>query len=145
MEPFLTLLREHAYDPRARPTAALDEALGRLDRILARLAQALKVEYIGPYVGIGAGREAFCLAVRAHRETADAEVWAARVCSAGPHQALQARWSFSSVARLRKPILVGALPQFLAGYSAAVMAASQADTRAGRRLRELAHALSPDP
>lgn len=145
MEPFLTLLRDHARDSQARPTAALDEALGRLDRILFDLAHALKVEYIGPYVGIGAGREAFCLAVRAHKETADGEVWAARVCSAGPHQALQPRWSLSSVARLRKPILVGALPQFLGGYYDAVAAASLADTRPGRRLRELAHALSQDP
>ena len=145
MESFLSVLHDQARDPQRRPDKALDDALARLSRILAQLAPALAVEYRGPFVGLGAGREAFCLAVRAHEEAPGTAVWAARVCSAGPHRGLGAHWDLAAVSRLRKPVLAHALPEFLAGYYAAVAAAGKADTSAGRRLLALAQALSPGP
>ena len=141
MESFLIVLRDQAGDPRRRPDKALDDALARLDRILSQLAPALAVEYRGPFVGIGAGREAFCLAVRAHDEGPNGVVWAARVCSAAPHRGLAAHWGLAAVARLRKPLVAQALPAFLAGYHEAVTAAARADTAAGRRLLALSQAL----
>lgn len=141
VEPFLAVLRHHAYDPGARPDPALDEALARLGGVLAHLAGALEVEYVGPFVGLGAGREAFCLAVRAHEEAPGVRVWGARVCSAAPHRGLAAHWDLGAVARLRKPVLARALPGFLSGYYSAVQAAAKADTKAGRRLLTLVAAL----
>ncbi len=138
------VLRDQARDPDRRPDRALDDALARLSRILAQIAPALEVEHRGPFVGIGAGREAFCLAVRAHEEAAGTTVWAARVCSADPHRGLAAHWDLACVSRLRKPILARALPEFLAGYHAAVASAHKADTGAGLRLRALAEALGAD-
>ncbi|MHB8254766.1 MAG: hypothetical protein ACYDEV_13955 [Acidiferrobacter sp.] len=144
MEPFLVTLRDWARTPRSMPDAALDDALGRLSRILAQLALGLEVEYVGPFVGIGAGRQAFCLAVRPHTEAPGIQVWGARVCSAEPHLGLRAHWDMASVARLRKPVLAQALPAFLAGYYQAVVLAHKADTRPGHRLRELTQALGTD-
>lgn len=144
MEAFLVVLRDHAQGPDRRPDKALDDALARLDRILAQIAPALEVEYRGPFVGIGAGRGAFCLAVRPHEEAAGIRVWAARVCSADPHRGLAAHWELARVSRLRKPILARALPEFLSGYHAAVAAARKADTGAGLRLLALAEALGAD-
>lgn len=144
MESFLMVLRDCARDPERRPDKALDDALARLGRILGQIAAALEVEYRGPFVGIGAGREAFCLAVRAHEEAAGTTVWGARVCSADPHRGLAAHWELDRVSRLRKPILARALPEFLAGYHTAVAAAHKADTGAGQRLLALAEALSED-
>lgn len=144
MEEFLVTLRRHAGGPALRPDARLDDALARLDGVLARLAHTLAVEYVGPYVGLGAGREAFCLAVRAHTEAPGVQVWGARVCSAEPHASLRAHWELARVARLRKPVVAQALPAFLAGYYKAVAEAGKGDTRSGRRLRELTDALSAE-
>jgi hypothetical protein len=141
VESFLIVLRDQARDPSRRPDEALDDALARLSRILSQLAPALEVEYRGPFVGIGAGREAFCLAVRAHEEGPNTSVWAARVCSAAPHRGLAAHWDLAAVSRLRKPLVAQALPAFLAGYHEAVAGAARADTAAGRRLLALAQAL----
>jgi len=141
MEPFLVTLRDQARTPRPRPDDALDDALARLSHVLSQLALALEVEYVGPFVGLGAGRKAFCLAVRAHTEAPSVQVWGARVCSADPHAGLRAHWDLAHVARLRKPVLVQALPAFLAGYYQAVVAADKGDTRSGRRLLELSQAL----
>ncbi|WP_297362433.1 hypothetical protein [Acidiferrobacter sp.] len=144
MESFLMVLRDWARDPHRRADEALDDALVRLSRILAQLAPALEVEYRGPFVGIGAGREAFCLAVRAHTEDVGTTVWAARVCSAAPHRGLAAHWDLAAVSRLRKPLVAQALPAFLAGYHEAVVAAARAESAAGRRLRALSQALDPN-
>lgn len=141
MEPFLVTLRDQAKAPRLVPDGALDDALVRLGHILAQLAEALEVEYIGPFVGLGAGREAFCLAIRAHTEAPGVQVWGARVCSAEPHSGLRANWELARVARLRKPVLAQALPPFLAGYYQAVVAADKGETGPGRRLLELSQAL----
>ena len=145
MEEFLVTLRRHASPPGVKPDAGLDDALTRLSGVLDRLAGALAVEYVGPYVGLGSGREAFCLAVRAHTEAPGVQVWGARVCSAKPHAGLRAHWELARVARLRKPVVAQALPAFLAGYYQAVIKAGKADTRPARRLLELSEALSAVP
>ena len=144
MESFLIVLRDQARDPKRRPDRALDDALARLSHILSQLAPALGVEYRGPFVGIGAGREAFCLAVRAHAEGPHDPVWGARVCSAAPHRGLAAHWDLAAVSRQRKPLVAQALPAFLAGYHEAVVAAARAESAAGRRLRALSQALEPN-
>ncbi len=142
MEEFLITLRRHAGAPGLKPDVGLDDALVRLGGVLAQLAQALAVEYVGPYVGLGSGREAFCLVVGAHTEAPGMQIWGARVCSAQAHASLRAHWELARVARLRKPVVAQALPAFLAGYYQAVVQAGLADTRPGQRLRELSEALS---
>lgn len=142
MEEFLVTLRRHAQAPDLKPDAGLDDALGRLGSVLAQLAQTLGVEYVGPYVGLGSGREAFCLAIRAHTEAPGVQIWGARVCSAEPQAGLRAHWELARVARLRKPVVAQALPAFLAGYYQAVVLAGKAKTRPGQRLRELSEAVS---
>ncbi|HUW98512.1 MAG TPA: hypothetical protein VMV40_06685 [Acidiferrobacter sp.] len=141
MEPFLVTLRDGAQAPAAGEDLAQDDALAQLSRVLSQLAAALEVEHVGPFVGVGAGRLAFCLAIRAHTEAPGVQIWGARVCSAEPRSGLRAHWDLARVARLRKPIVVQALPAFLAGYHQAVVAAGKGDTRPGRRVAELAHAL----
>ncbi|MDA8389909.1 MAG: hypothetical protein M0Z76_04115 [Gammaproteobacteria bacterium] len=144
MEPFLKILRDRAHAGTIPADAALTEALGRLSRLLAHLAADLQVEYVGPHVGLGDGRDAFCLAVRAHEEAPNRRVWGVRVCSAQPHAGLRADWDLAAVSRLRKVIVVRALPAFLAGYAEAVAQAGRAPTRAGARLNHIAHALRAD-
>lgn len=144
MEPFLKILHDRVWAGEIRTDAALDIALGQLSRLLAQLADDLKTEYIGPPVGLGAGQGAFCLAIRAHSEAAHERHWAVRVCSAQPHAALRAEWDLPAVSRLRKAVVVRALPMFLCGYRAAVVAAGKGGTRAGLRLASIVQALAAE-
>ncbi len=141
MEPFLAIVRERAQAQPVVVDRALDEALAHLSRALAQIARAVKVEYQGPFVGLGAGREAFCLAVRAHTEAPDRVSWGVRVCSAEPQAHLRAHWEIARVGRLRKAVVVAALPAFVSGYYEAVQAAGKAHTRSGQRLADLVQAL----
>lgn len=142
MEPFLRVLHDRIRAQEIRADAPLDVALGQLSRLLAQLADDLKTEYIGPPVGLGAGQGAFCLAIRAHSEVVRERHWAVRVCSAQPHAALRAEWDLPAVSRLRKAVVVRALPAFLSGYLAAVAAAGKDGTRAGLRLASIVRALT---
>lgn len=138
MEWFVVTLRDQGRSVSPCIDPKVDEGLGRLSRLLTTLAQALEVPYIGPMVGLGAGRDAFCLAVGAHIESPNNAVWSVRVCSAQPHAGLRANWDMSVVGRLRKVVVIQALPAFLAGYAVAVVTAGKGDTKAGRRLKEIA-------
>ncbi len=144
MEPFLKILRERACAETIPVDAALTDALARLSRLLAQLAADLQVEYLGPPVGLGDGRDAFRLAVRAHQEAPGVRTWGVRVCSAQPHAGLRADWDLPVVSRLRKVVVVRALPAFLAGYEAAVAGAGRSGTRSSERLASLVRELGAD-
>ena len=141
MDLFLKILRDRAQAETIVVDAALTDALGRLSRLLAHLAADLQVEHVGPHVGLGEGRDAFCLAVRAHEEAVGSRAWGVRVCSAGPHASLRADWDLPAASRLRKAVIVRALPAFLAGYVEAVAQAGRLSTRSGERLSGIVRAL----
>lgn len=120
--------------------APLDTALTQLDRTLAQLADELRVEYFGPHIGIGAGRAVYRLVVREHRFRFDELAWSLKVCTALPHAQWRADWAIQGVSRARKILVVRALPEFFAGYASALTGAGCHESRAGRRVRELAAA-----
>lgn len=138
---FLAHLALEARSPRVRVDPALDEALARLDALLERLCRDLQVEYVGPPVGVEA-REVHRLVVAAHAWTAGAPAWGVRVCSARSPSGWRAEWTLAGAGRLRKRLIVQALPEFLEGFVQAVVAAGKADTPAGRRLARLREAFS---
>jgi hypothetical protein len=61
-----------------------------------------------------------------------------KVCVAAPEANCRAEWPVQGVSRLRKVRVIKALPEFFAGFSAAVKAAGKADSPAGQRIAELA-------
>ncbi len=138
---FLAYLALEARNPRVRVDPALDEALAQLDRLLEGLCAELQVHYVGPPVGVEA-REVHRLVVTAHAWTAGAPVWGVRVCSARSPSGWRAEWTLAGAGRLRKRLIVQALPEFLEGFVQAVAAAGKADTPAGRRLVRLREAFS---
>lgn len=122
----------------------LDRALRALDAEMDELADALRVEYVGPGVGMQdmGAEHVFRLAVRHHVWDVNQAGWGLKVCDGLPNGGLRAMWPIYGVARLRKQQLVLALPGFFAGLADAVRSAGKDDTPAGRRVLELAAALS---
>jgi hypothetical protein len=139
---FLVHLASEARSPRVRVDAALEEALVRLDALLESLCQELQVEYVGPAVGVEA-REVHRLVVAAHAWTAGPPAWGVRVCCARAPSGWRAEWTLAGAGRLRKRLIVQALPEFLEGFLEAVVVAGKADTPAGRQLARLREAFSP--
>jgi predicted transcriptional regulator len=138
---FLVHLAVEARNPRVRVDAALEEALAQLAAVLERLCQELQVEYVGPPVGVEA-REVHRLVVAAHAWTTGAPSWGVRVCSSRSPFGWRAEWTLAGAGRLRKRLIVQALPEFLEGFVQAVVAAGKADTPAGRQLARLREAFS---
>lgn len=137
MKDFINHLADQAVADRVRVDAALDDALRHLDHTLEGLAGALQVEHLGPFVGVEA-LGAHRLVVRAHAWRLNEWLWSLRVCSTAPQAGLRAEWTVAGASRMRKPLIVKALPEFFAGYARAVTAAGRAESGAGRRLLELA-------
>ena len=135
---FLDLLIAQARAPQVGVDAALDAALTQLDRMLADLARDLAVEYYGPSIGVDGGRAVYRLVVRAHEWRIHEREWSLKICTALPHAHWRADWAIQSAARRRKMLIVHALPEFFAGYAAAVAAAGKQATNAGRRLQDVA-------
>lgn len=122
----------------------LDRALRALDAEMETLADALRVEYVGPGVGMRdmAAESVFRLTVRHHVWDVNQAGWGLRVCDGLPNGALRAMWPIYGVARLRKRQLVQVLPEFFSGLADAVRDAGKQDTPAGRRVLELAAAFA---
>ncbi len=124
------------------PEERVSRALGRIDHVLCALAGVLEVEYYGPEVGLGAGREVYRMVVRRHHLGADMDVWGLWICTALPHAQWRPAWRMPDAGRLRKQLVVKALPAFFQGYAEAVRDAGKAGTNAGRRLLALARMVS---
>jgi hypothetical protein len=129
--------------PRVPVSRELDEALAALDEEMAHLAEALRVDYVGPGVGMADMKAEYVyrLVVRHHVWDTTTAGWGLRVCDALDNNDLRPMWPMHGVGRLRKRQLVAALPAFFRGYAEAVSAAGKADTPEGRRVSELARAL----
>ncbi|MGA7800369.1 MAG: hypothetical protein WCC36_06120, partial [Gammaproteobacteria bacterium] len=128
MEPYVAYLAEQALAEPVAITAELDAALARLDRAFATLAAELQVEYFGPGVGVDAERSVFQLVIGPHRGGIEGPVWGLRVCDGTASGGLRPMWAVQGVGRLRKALVVKALPELLAGFAAAIGAAGKADT-----------------
>ena len=137
MNDFVALLVERGRAARPTVDEALDDALTRLDHLLAGVSADLRVEYYGPCVGVEAVA-AHRLVVRAHAWDMGPPEWGVRVCSAAPQAHSRAEWTLQAAGRLRKALIVRALPEFFAGYAQAVAAAGRAQSASGQRVVELA-------
>jgi hypothetical protein len=118
----------------------LGAALTALDGEMTRLAGTLKVEHLGPGVGMAdmKAEHVYRLVVRHHVWDTTTAGWGLKICDALDNNDLRPMWPVQGVGRLRRQQLVAALPEFFRGYAAAVAAAGKADTPAGRRVMELA-------
>ena len=117
--------------------ATTTRVLAQLDHVLDDLADALKVEYFGPEVGLGQGHGVYRLVVRQHALGAVERQWGLRICTALPHAGWRADWALAAAGRQRRGEVVAALPLFFAGYWSAVVQAAQDTSRAGQRLQAL--------
>ena len=133
MKDFIQHLASLSCLPTPTVNSALDDALTHLDNTLAGIAAALQVEYIGPYVGVET-LKAHAMVVRAHEWQIHHFTWSMKICSAVAEANYRAEWPAQGASRLRKQRIVKALPEFFAGYTAAVQAADKLDTPAGQRL-----------
>lgn len=137
MNDFVALLVERSRAEQPKVDAALENALARLDHLLAGVSAELQVEYYGPGVGVETAA-AHRLVVRAHAWGGGRPQWGVRVCSAAPQAHWRAEWTLQAAGRLRKALIVRALPEFFAGYGQAVAAAGRAQSASGQRVAALA-------
>jgi hypothetical protein len=96
---------------------------------------------LGQAVGVENG-SAHRLVMAAHAWQLGAPTWGSRVCSPTLGGGWRSEWTLAGVGRVRKALIVAALPELLAEYAAAVTAAGKHETHAGRRVLELARAAS---
>lgn len=142
MKAFLPLLASLAQAPTLRVTGELDDALAHLDHMLEGLCEALRVEYYGPYVGVER-RDAHRLVVREHVWQIDQARWSLKICSSAPAANWRAEWSIQNASRMRKPLIVRALPEFFCGFAAEIESQGKAQTPAGVRIAEIAQLFAP--
>lgn len=115
----------------------LDDALARLDYMLEGICRDLRVEYYGPFVGVES-LEAHRLVVRDHEWRVGERLWSLKICSAAKSANWRAEWALQGASRMRKPIIVAALPDFFSGFAAKIIAANKQTTAAGQRITRLA-------
>lgn len=137
MKAFLHTLAACSQAPAIRVTRDLDDALARLDHMLENLCEALRVEYIGPCVGVER-RDAHRLVVREHAWRLAQRRWSLKICASAPAANWRAEWAIHGASRMRKPLIVRALPEFFAGFAAAIDAQGRSQTPAGARIGEIA-------
>ncbi len=144
MQEAIALIAARAAASQPALDDALDRALARVGRGLDALAAELQVAHVGPEVGVER-RHVHRLVIDAHAWRVGGRSWGLRVCSATPDGGWRAEWSLEAVGRLRKRLVVAALPELLRGYAAAVTAAGKDRTAAGRRVLDLARAAGRAP
>lgn len=133
MKDFIRYLAEQSQLDVVPVNTELDDALTHLDNMLTGIAAALQVEYIGPYVGVET-LKAHAMVIRAHEWQIHQPSWSMKICSAIPEANYRAEWPVQGASRLRKRLIVKALPTFFAGYASAIQQAGKADTAAGQRV-----------
>ena len=141
MEDFISLLKQQSCSEKVAVTPELDEALTKVDQMLESICAELQVEYDGPYVGVEI-LNAHRLVVRAHEWKIHEHTWSMKICSTAPAANHRAEWAVQSAGRLRKHVIVKALPLFFAGFVEAIAAAGKSDTPAGKRMQEVAQQLN---
>lgn len=137
MKDFISLLDQQIRSEKVAVTPELDDALSKLDHMLEGICAELQIEYDGPFVGVeilGAHR----LVVRAHEWKIHEPAWSMKICSTAPAANSRAEWAVQSAGRLRKQIVVKALPAFFAGFAQAIETAGKSETPAGKSVQELA-------
>ena len=137
MKDFIALLVEQSRQQHIVINPALDDALTHLDHALEGLCAAVQVEYHGPYVGVETPL-AHQMVVRKHEWKIHQPAWSMKICVAAPEANCRAEWPIQGVGRLRKALVVKALPAFFAGFAEAVKLAGKEDSSAGMRVAELA-------
>lgn len=136
---FLSLLKTAGQAP-SDPVRLLD-ALKRLDHLLAEIAADLKVEYVGPCVGLGQAPEIHRLVVREHVWHLRDRRWGVAICSAQAGAAWRADWPLYAASRERRQPVLRNLPFFFSGYQEAVEAAGLSHRNAAKRIAEIARHL----
>jgi len=137
MKDFIALLVEQSRLQSVVINPALDDALTHLDHALAGLSAAVQVEYRGPYVGVETPL-AHQMVVREHEWKIHQPAWSMKICVAAPEANCRAEWPIQGVSRLRKALVVKALPAFFAGFAEAIEQAGKQDSSAALRVLELA-------
>lgn len=137
MKPFLPFLAQLSHATTIAVDSELDDALARLDHMLDGLCAALEVEYFGPHVGVER-LDAHRLVIRKHMWRLDAPAWSLKICPTAPSANWRAEWAIQSASRMRKPIIVRALPEFFVGFAAVIDGAGKRDSVAAKRVREVA-------
>ena len=137
MKDFIALLVEQSRLQSVVINPALDDARTHLDHALAGLSAAVQVEYRGPYVGVETPL-AHQMVVREHEWKIHQTAWSMKICVAAPEANCRAEWPIQGVSRLRKALVVKALPAFFAGFAEAIKHAGKQDSSAGQRVLELA-------
>ncbi|WP_024327490.1 hypothetical protein [Thioalkalivibrio sp. AKL19] len=120
--------------------AEVDQALAALEQELNRLAGELQVEYVGPGVGMAdmAAQHVYRLVIRQHEIDVTRHEWSLWVCDALDNCDFRATWPVTGAGRLRRKQVVAVVPELVAGYRDAVVAAGKGDTPAGQRLAQIA-------
>ena len=144
MKDFIALLINQSHAEQVVVNQALTDALARLDLMLEGLCGDLQVEFHGPFVGVETPK-AHQMVVRAHEWKIHQPAWSVKICVASPEAHDRAEWAMQGVGRLRKQVIVKALPDFFAGYAEAIEAAGKTTTAAGQRVLELARQFNPQP
>lgn len=133
---YLSYLARQSRLPKITVNEKLNAALTRLDYMLEDICREIALEFYGPFVGVEQ-REAHQLVVRAHEWKIHQALWSLKVCVATPAANWRAEWAIQGTSRLRKPIIVAALPDFFKGYSAVIVAAGRDTTPAGKRIKDI--------
>ena len=137
MKDFISYLVQQSHSEKVAVTSALDDALANLDHMLSGICADLQVEFEGPYVGVET-LKAHRLVVRPHEWKIHEPSWSMKICSAAPQANYRAEWAVQSAGRLRKQVVVKALPDFFSGFAKVVEAAGKAELPSGKRVLELA-------
>ncbi len=137
MKDFVELLVSQSKADRVSVTSALDDALKHLDNVMTGIAGDLQVEFFGPFVGVET-ELAHQLIVRAHSWELGGKEWSLKVCTTAPQSDFRPEWPIQGSGRLRKQLIVKALPAFFKDYVEAVAQAGRADTPSGKRIAQLA-------
>ena len=137
MEDFILFLDQQSRHEKVAITLELDEALTKLDQLLAEICAAVQIEFDGPFVGVETP-EAHRLAVRAHEWKIHEPSWSMKICTTAPAANSRAEWAVQSAGRLRKQIVVKALPAFFAGFAQAIDAAGKSEMPEAKHVQALA-------
>lgn len=142
MTDYIARLAAQAKQDPVAVTTETDRDLTELDGEFEQLAAQLEVEYAGPGVGMAdmKAEHVYRLVVRHHVWDVNTEGWGLKVCDALPNCEFRPMWPVQGTGRLRKKQIVKVLPEFFAGYLAAIEAAGKAGTPAGQRVRAMAEA-----
>ena len=137
MKDFISYLVQQSHCEKVAITSELDDALSNLDHMLGGICADLQVAFEGPYVGVET-LKAHRLVVRPHEWKIHEPAWSMKICSAAPQANYRAEWAVQSAGRLRKQVVVKALPDFFSGFAKAIEAAEKSELSSGKRVIELA-------